>query len=312
MAVTTMERGVAAQAGGPPLPERQWIDVGGIPTAYHEIGRGEPIVFIYGGNFGSSDSASSAFTWNLNLTPLAPRFRAIAFDKVGQGHTGNPLNDDYTMQAVVDHAAAFIKAMKLPPVHLVGHSRGGFAAARLTLQHQHLVRSLTIVNSGTLMPRVGTNEVVLGRPPFPPYTRECARWVYENYSFNPAVVTEAWIDAVMDVLNLPKYRESVRKMVDEGLSATRFTPNLARDKRETLGWMREGRLQRPTQIVWGTNDRTATVEGGFALFDLIAPHERRTQLHLINESGHFPFREHADRFNALLAAFATEFAGEGA
>ena len=85
----------------------------------------------------------------------------IALDKVGQGHTGNPLNDDYTMQAVVDHAATFLKALGLPPVHLVGHSRGGFAATRLTLQHQHLVRSLTIINSGTLMPRVGTNEVVL-------------------------------------------------------------------------------------------------------------------------------------------------------
>ena len=143
MAVTTLERGKAA-AGGPPLPERQWIDVGGIPTAYHEAGRGEPIVFIYGGNFGTADSASSAFTWNLNVSALSQRFRAIAFDKVGQ-HTGNPLNDNYTMQAVVDHAAAFIKAMA-PPVHLVGHSRGGLAAARLTLQHQHLVKSLTIVN----------------------------------------------------------------------------------------------------------------------------------------------------------------------
>jgi len=308
-AVTTMER--TAATGGPPMPERKWVDVGGIRTGYHESGRGEPIVFIYGGNFGTADSASSAFTWNLNMAPLAERFRVIAFDKVGQGHTDNPLNDDYTMQAVVRHAAGFIKALKLPPVHLVGHSRGGFAAARMTLENQHLVRSLTIVNSGTLMPRVGTNEVVLGKPPFAPYTRECARWVYENYSFNRAIVTDAWIDAVMETLDLPKYRESVRKMVDEGFGTTRFAPNLARDKRETLQWLRDGRLQRPTQIVWGFNDRTATVEGGFALFEMLAAHERRTQLHVVNESGHFPFREHPERFNALLADFAAGFAAEG-
>lgn len=294
-----------------PLPEGRWIDVGGIRTRYHEAGAGEPIVFVYGGNFGTPDSASSAYTWNLNLAPLAARFRAIAFDKLGQGHTDNPGNDDYTMQAVVDHAAAFIEAMKLPPVHLVGHSRGGFAAMRLALQKQHLVRTLTIVNSGTLMPRVGTNEVVLGRPPFPSYTRECARWVYENYSFDRAIVTEAWIDAVMETLNLPKYRESVRKMVDERMNFTKFVPNLARDKRETLGWLREGRLQRPVQIVWGSDDRTATLDGGFDLFAMIAAHERRARIHAINASGHFPFREHPARFNALLAGFAARF-GEGA
>ncbi len=115
----------------------------------------------------------------------------------------------------------------------------------------------------------------------------------------------------MEVLNLPKYRESVKKMVDEGFGSARFVPNLARDKRETLQWLREGRLQRPTQIVWGFNDRTATVEGGFALFEMLAAHERRTQLNVVNASGHFPFREHPERFNALLAGFAAGFAAEG-
>lgn len=297
---------------GIPMPAGKWIDVGGIRTRYHEAGQGEPIVFIYGGNFGTADSASSAFTWNLNLAPLSQRFRAIAFDKLGQGFTDNPPNDDYTMQAVVRHAGAFIEAMGLPPVHLVGHSRGGFAAARLALEKQHLVRSLTIVNSGTLMPRVGTNEVVLGKAPHPPYTRACARWVYENYSFDPGVVTDDWIDAVMEVLDDPKYRESVRKMEEEGCKNTRFVPGLMRDKRETMIWLREGRLQRPTQIVWGFNDRTATVEGGFDLFSIIAAHERDTQLHVINESGHFPFREHAARFNALMAGFAARHSGQGA
>lgn len=287
-----------------PMPDPRTIDVGGIETRYYERGSGTPIVFIYGGNFGTAESASSAFTWNLNIGPLAERFRVIAFDKVGQGHTANPLNDDYTMGAVVRHAGDFLQALNLPPVHLVGHSRGGFAATRLTLERQHLVKSLTIVNSGTLMPRVGTNEVVLSQPPYPLYSREGARWVYENYSFSPAVVTEEWMDSVMEVFAQPKYRVSVDKMEKELLKSTLFGPLLARDKRETLGWLREGRLQRPTQIVWGSNDRTATVDGGIDLFDMIGAHERRTALHVINESGHFPFREHPERFNALLGRFA--------
>jgi pimeloyl-ACP methyl ester carboxylesterase len=286
------------------MPPPKTIDVDGVSTSYHEAGAGEPIVFIYGGNFGTADSAPSAHAWNLNFVPLSDRFHVVAFDKIGQGYTGNPLRDeDYTMAAVVRHAAAFIVAAKLPPVHLVGHSRGGFAAVRVALEYPHLVRSVTIVSSGTLSPRVSTNEVALSKVPFPSYTRDSARWIYQGYCFDPKTVTDDWVDRVYDVLQLPKYKESVRKMVDEACGSRFFTPQLAKQKRETLQWLREGRLQRPTQIVFGNNDPTVATEGAFDIFDLVAPHQRRTEAHIINEAGHFSYREHPERFNALLGGF---------
>jgi pimeloyl-ACP methyl ester carboxylesterase len=290
----------------PSLPEGRWIDVEGVRTRYYEAGAGDPIVLVYGGNFGTSDSASSAFTWNLNLPALAARFRVIVPDKLGQGHTGNPKNDDYTMRAVVQHLAGFLREMRLPPVHIVGHSRGGYASVRLTLESPDLVRSVTCVNSGTLSPGVGTNEVILARPPYPKYTAECVRWVYQSYSFDPGVVTDDWVNAVLEILALPKYRESVQKIEGEKLGAKLFLPELAREKRETLQWLDEGRLQRPAQVVWGFNDRTATIDRGIELFRSIARHDRRAQFHVINESGHFPFREHPARFNALLARWAAQ------
>ena len=149
-----------------------------------------------------------------------------------------------------------------------------------------------MVNSGTLSPGVGTNEVVLAQPPYAAGTRECVRWVYENYSFDPEVVTEEWVDAVMHTLSLPKYQESVRKMGAEKLGARLFLPELAREKRDTLQWINEGRLQRPVQVVWGFDDRTAVIDRGIELFNMFAKHERRALFHVINQSGHFPFREH--------------------
>lgn len=286
------------------LPPAKTMLVDGVETSYHVAGSGEPIVFIYGGNFGSADSAPSAHAWNLNFVPLAKHYQSIAFDKIGQGYTGNPLRDeDYSMAAVVRHAAAFITAMKLPPVHLVGHSRGGFCAVRIGLEYPKLVRSVTIVSSGTLSPRVSTNDVALAKCPYPPYTRESARWIYEGYSPDPKVVTDDWIERVYQVLQLPKYRESVRKVVDEGLGQRVFLPELARQKRETLQWLREGRLQRPTQIIFGRNDPTVAIEGAFDLFEMISAHQRKTEMHIFNKSGHFSYREHPERFNALLAGF---------
>jgi pimeloyl-ACP methyl ester carboxylesterase len=290
------------------VPEGKWLDVEGLRTRYFEAGRGEPIVFIYGGNFGTGDSASSAYTWSENLLPLSERFHAIVFDKAGQGETDNPKNDDYTMAAVVRHAAAFLRAMKLEGVHLVGHSRGGYAATRLALENHDLVKSLTVVNSGTLSPGIGTNEVVLAKPPYAPGTRECVRWVYQNYSFNPAVVTEEWVDAVISTLANPKYQESVRKMTAEKLGTKLFLPELAREKRETLQWINEGQLQRPVQVVWGFDDRTAVIDRGIELYNMFARHERRALFHVINQSGHFPFREHPKRFNALMRRWVESLA----
>jgi 2-hydroxy-6-oxonona-2,4-dienedioate hydrolase len=288
---------------GTALPEGKWLDVNGVRTRYYDAGLGEPIVFIYGGNFGTADSASSAYTWSENFCALSKRFRVVAFDKLGQGFTDNPPRDDYTMRAVVRHAREFIRALDLGPVHLVGHSRGGYAAMRVALDDHDIAKSLTIVNSGTLSPGVGTNEVILSRPPFARGTRECVRWVYESYSFSPSVVTEEWVDAVMETLALPKYQESIAKMEGAKLGTRLFLPELARQKRETLQWIADGRLQRPVQIVWGFNDRTAVIDRGIELFQLLMAHERRTQFHVINQSGHFPFREHPDRFNSLLAGF---------
>jgi pimeloyl-ACP methyl ester carboxylesterase len=290
--------------GRMPLPPAQTIDIEGVHTIYHRAGAGEPIVFIYGGNFGTPDSASSAPVWNLNFVPLSKRFDVIALDKLGQGHTGNPLRiEDYTMAAVVRHAAALIKALQLSPAHLVGHSRGGFAATRIALEYPQLVRSLTIVSSGTLSPRVSTNEVALAKVPYPSYTRESARWIYEGYSYDPKKVTDDWIENVFEILSLPKYRESVKKMVDEQAGSRFFAPQLAKQKRETLNWLREGGLQRPTQIIFGRNDPTVAVEGAFDIFNLIGAHQRRTEVHIINQAGHFSYREHPERFNALLGGF---------
>ena len=79
----------------PSLPEGRWLDVEGIRTRYFEAGQGEPIVFIYGGNFGTADSASSAYTWSKQVLPLSRNFRAIAFDKLGQGRCPLRLAGNY-------------------------------------------------------------------------------------------------------------------------------------------------------------------------------------------------------------------------
>ncbi len=287
------------------MPVAQTIDIGGVETRYYDCGSGpETIVLIYGGNFGSADSASSAFVWSMAIERLSKFHRVIAFDKLGQGFTAPPLHDeDYTMGAVVRHAMSLFRKLNLPPFHVVGHSRGGFAATRIAMEMPDHVRSLTICSSGTLSTGVGLNEVVLALPPYPTGSRESAQSVYQNYCARPESVTEDWVDSVMEVLQHSGYQAGVTKYVGEGLGVRLFLPDLARMKRETLTWISEGRLQRPVQMIWGANDRTVPIERGLEMYELIAAHERRASFHVINDAGHFTFREYPDRFSSLVESF---------
>ncbi len=286
-----------------PLTDPKYVDVDGIGTRYFEKGEGEPLVLVHGGHMGTF-AADLADDWDLNFDALSEHYRVYALDKLGMGFTDNPKTDaDYTIQAQTDHVSRFLETLGIGPAHLCGHSRGGYLVARLTLQHPEQARSCIIIDSGTLSPGAGRNEIVHANPPLPLRSRECHRWVFERYSYNAACVTEGWLDVAVEAAQTPKYAEAVRKMSDEGLLATRFLPDLQRDLEETHRWLLERGIERPTLMLWGYNDPTAPLSQGIALMEFLTARQRRTYLHIFNESGHFCYREHPDAFNAAVRAF---------
>lgn len=286
-----------------PLTDPKYVDVDGIGTRYFEKGEGEPLVLVHGGHMGTF-AADLADDWDLNFDALSEHYRVYALDKLGMGFTDNPKTDaDYTIQAQTDHVSRFLETLGIGPAHLCGHSRGGYLVARLTLQHPEQARSCIIIDSGTLSPGAGRNEIVHANPPHPLRSRECHRWVFERYSYNAACVTEGWLDVAVEAAHTPKYEDAVRKMSDEGLLATRFLPGLQSDLEETHRWLLERGIERPTLMLWGYNDPTAPLSQGIALMEFLTARQRRTYLHIFNESGHFCYREHPDAFNAAVRAF---------
>jgi len=282
----------------------KFVAVDGVRTRYFEKGNGPILVLFHGGHFGSHDAADSADDWALNFEGLAQWFRVIAVDKIGQGHTENPKSDeDYTMAAVVQHAYGFLKALGLSNIHPVGHSRGAYLVARLCLEHPELFNSCILVDTNTLAPGISKNETVMANPPQPRLSRESQRWVFQRYSFGFEHITEEWLDSVTAIAALPKYREAVDKMETLGFRTTRFLPHLARQKDETLGWIRDRGFGMTTLLVWGFNDPTATLDQGYALFDLIARGTPDSRMHIFNRAGHFTYREHPAEFNNLLRTF---------
>lgn len=282
----------------------KFIEVDGIRTRYFERGSGPIVVLFHGGHFGSHDCADCAEDWSLNFDGLARRFHVYAVDKLGQGFTDNPKqDDDYTMAAVVRHAHGFLKTLGLGNIHPVGHSRGAYLVARLVLEYPELFASCILVDTNTLAPGISKNETVMANPPQPRLSRESQRWVLQKYSYGFEHISEEWLDAMVRIAALPKYREAVRKMEEAGLRTTRFLPHLARQKDETLGIIRDRGFGKPTLLAWAYNDPTATLDQGHALFDLIVRSTPDSRMYIFNRAGHFSYREQPAEFNDTLMGF---------
>jgi len=287
----------------------KYIEVDGIRTRYFEHGIGPIVVLFHGGHFGSHDAADCAEDWSLNFDGLAQWFHVYAVDKIGQGFTDNPKRDEeYTMATVVQHAYAFLKALGLRKIHPVGHSRGAYLVARLTLEHPELFDSCILVDTNTLAPGISKNETVMANPPQPRLGRESQRWVLQKYSYSFEHISEQWLDVMMRIVALPKYQDAVRKMEEIGLRTTRFLPHLARQKDETLGIIRDRGFGVPTLLAWAYNDPTATIDQGHALFNLIAGSTPDSRMYIYNRAGHFSYREHPAEFNDMLRGFVGRIA----
>ncbi len=282
----------------------KWIDVEGIRTRYFEAGAGRPLVLVHGGTAGDASGGANAEDFDLNFGDLARHFRVISVDRLGQGYTDNPKRDeDWAMTASVRHLAGFLKALGDGPYTLVGHSRGGYCVARVTLDHPRLIESCVIIDSNTAAPGAGRNEIVFACNPHKPGTIEASRYVYEGYSYKTDHVTDAWVAMKQKITEAPKNREAVAKMKDEGLLATVFAPELVADREAFFTRIETGGFVRPVLLFWGYNDPTAPIDMGLRLFDLIARHHPRTTMHIVNEAGHHSFRERAAEFNRVIVEF---------
>lgn len=110
--------------------------------AYLDIGQGSPLVCVHG-------SLNDFRAWMAVLKPLSAKHRLIVpslrhyFPEHWDGRGGK-----FRMAQHVDDVIAFIEALALVPVDLIGHSRGGHIAFRLALKRPDLLRKLVLAEPG--------------------------------------------------------------------------------------------------------------------------------------------------------------------
>ena len=114
------------------------VQINGLTLHYIELGQGTPVVLVHG-------TLEDYRTWDGQLEALSKGYRLISYSR--RYHYPNEWIKDSTDFSVTIHArdlAAFIEALNLQPVHLIGHSYGAFISFLVARDHPEVVRSLTL------------------------------------------------------------------------------------------------------------------------------------------------------------------------
>lgn len=287
-------------------PEK-WLDVEGVRTRYFDQGTGPCVVFVHGGNIGHPSLPQTARAWEPNFPGIAETFNAVSLDRLGQGGTHAPLDDDgYPLQGSIKHAAAFLRLLGKGPYHLVGHSRGGFVVTRVALEYPDLVASCTIVACGTLTTGAGRAALAGANAPSPRLGRAAIRYILERGSFDPNCVTDRWVDELVASATSETYAETVNAMMSRRLYSKRFMPELGRLRSDTHRALLARGMPCPTLLVWAAEDPTGDIDGSRLLDEMFMRRQRQTEVRYFTRAGHYLFREHPKTFNRMLSAFVRQ------
>jgi pimeloyl-ACP methyl ester carboxylesterase len=121
------------------MPE---VTAGEATLAYDVHGEGEPLLLIAG-------CGQPAVAWHLQLVPalVAAGYRVATFDNRGVEPSSSPPTP-YDIETMTNDALAVLDALGWTgPVHVAGHSLGGWITETMVLDHPERVRSAVLMGS---------------------------------------------------------------------------------------------------------------------------------------------------------------------
>jgi pimeloyl-ACP methyl ester carboxylesterase len=259
------------------------IKTGEFQTHYIEQGTGEPVILVHGGGAGADGTSN----WTRCLPFFAARKRAIAVDMVGFGHSGapDPAAFTYSQDARTAQLIAFIEALGLGNVSLVGNSMGGATSLGVAMQRPDLVENLVLMGSAGMPAPPGPALAAIANYDF---TVEGMRRVI-------AALANPDFTATEDQLQY-RYELSVQPAVKAAYQATN-------------AWVREHGLayrtdqieqvKTRTLVVHGKDDQVVPVSHAYRFLELL----QNSSGYIIPNCRHWAMIEYPELFSAIVLDF---------
>jgi pimeloyl-ACP methyl ester carboxylesterase len=142
-------------------PRGRFVTADGVRLHYVERGTGTPLVLLHGNGSMIEDFESSGL-----IDLAAKKYRVIAFDRPGFGHSKRPRTTIWTPEAQADLLAAALKQMGVQRPIVLGHSWGTLVALALASKYPGEIQALVLA-SGYYYPNARADVVILSPPVIP-------------------------------------------------------------------------------------------------------------------------------------------------
>jgi pimeloyl-ACP methyl ester carboxylesterase len=131
------------------------LEVNRYPMSFFEVGTGEPVVLVHG-------AISDYRSWSRQTASPPNGFRFFAISL--RHHYPEPWDgkdETYSVKQHADDLTAFIEALGVGPVFLVGHSRGATVAVKTASARPALIKKLVLMEGpfDAFQPRSESGEI---------------------------------------------------------------------------------------------------------------------------------------------------------
>jgi 2-hydroxymuconate-semialdehyde hydrolase len=271
------------------------IQAGSARTFYSCSGEGhaETILFLHG----SGPGVTALSNWQLALPDLGEQFQCLAPDLVGFGASEHPQNPPTGMRnwmrLWVDQCLAFLDALKLDKVHVVGNSMGGAIALHLLMEAPERFNRIVLMGPigapHTITPEIDRLWGFFEDPSIRAFGNVIRWFVYD----------EAFIADRLDAITKTRYEAAMKPDVRRSFTAMFPAPRQKVIDDLVVPTLALHRMTHPTLLIHGRDDQIVPMETSLHLLQ----HLPRVQLHVFGQCSHWTQIEYAKSFNQLIAQF---------
>jgi triacylglycerol lipase len=259
-------------------PEEKSIAVFGQTIRYWDVGSGPVVVLVHG--LGSAKDGD----WSRVVVPLSQKYRVLAPDQIGFGHSDKPLLD-YKIQTYLDFLNQLLRELKIEKASLVGESLGGWISALYVVEarggaHMVPVQKLVLVDAAGLQ----QDKPI---PNLNPATLEDMRKVLEAVFYDTNWVTEPVLQRI--------FADKLAKHDGYTVRSILSNPTLGSERLDS----RLAQINVPTLVVWGKQDALLPISSGERYAAGIAG----ARLVSFDQCGHVPPIEKTAEFVGALTTF---------
>jgi pimeloyl-ACP methyl ester carboxylesterase len=273
--------------------EVQYVTIHGHRRAFVKIGSGPALLLLHG--LGCDHT-----TWQPVIGALARRYTVIAPDLLGHGQSAKP-RADYSVGGYANAMRDLLTVLGIDKVTVVGHSFGGGVAMQFAYQFPERTERMVLVAPGGLGREVSAAIRAITLPGFHqamglvtlPGVRQLTRGGLRTLAGTglPRTRDLGEVAGIVDSLRDPAARRAIRHVVCAVVDWRGQVVTMV-DRAYLTQAM-------PMCVVWGTEDGVIPVRHAGIAAEL-APGAR---VEVIANAGHFPHKDHPQRFVKIVSDF---------